>query len=155
MDAAGRGGRPRKPRGRNLPHWLGPASKAFPRPQPRRKSYPKWPAWDDLVQVPLSATRHDMSRCHSVTCSACTCVHIQKLYVLDWEDEAEWYVPPVVINRRALPGWDLEREEKLFWVKEQRKSLKSLVRYNLVQGRIARAIPGLWASISCGPWDCH
>lgn len=78
-------------------------------------------------------------------------IELQKLYVLDWEDSAEWYVPMKTklneqeisdpIAKRLLDN-DLEREAKLEVVKERRKSLKSLVRYNLVQGRIARAIPG-------------
>jgi hypothetical protein len=62
---------------------------------------------------------------------------VQKLYVLDWEDSDEWFVPP-----KGPGDTELEREAKLERVKERRKHLKSLVRYNLVQGHVARAIPG-------------
>lgn len=88
------------------PYWQG---EGFPAPQPKRRPITGWPAWDSLVQ---------------------------KLYVLDWEDSDEWFVPP-----KGPGDTELEREAKLERVKERRKHLKSLVRYNLVQGHVARAIP--------------
>jgi hypothetical protein len=56
--------------------------------------------------------------------------------VLDWEDSDEWYVPMQDGSTDVL-----EWEAKLERVKEGKRNLKTLVRYNLVQGRVARALP--------------
>jgi hypothetical protein len=76
---------------------------------------------------------------------------VQKLYVLNWEDSAEWFV-----SKDESDGYtELEREDKLERVRERRKHLKSLVLYNLVQGHVARAIPrthsrhGAWTRSRC------